>query len=184
MQIEETPLQELKIITPRVFGDERGFFYESYSEGKFREMGLPTKWVQDNHALSVKDTLRGLHFQKGDGQNKLVRCTRGSIWDVAVDIRPDSPNFGKWFGLELSAENKKMIFVPKGFAHGYLVLSDEAETQYKCSSLYDAEIETEVKWDDPDIGVEWPVEHPILSDRDKQAQSFREYAAGVGRPLD
>lgn len=183
MELEKTPLEGLTVVRPRVFRDERGFFFESYNAVKFKELGLPAEWAQDNHALSSKDTLRGLHFQKGRGQAKLVRCVRGAIWDVAVDIRPDSPTFGKWHGLELSAENQLMLFIPGGFAHGYLVLSDAAECLYKCDTVYNPQLETEVKWNDPDIGVSWPVVSPILSKRDQNARSFREYAAERGRPL-
>jgi dTDP-4-dehydrorhamnose 3,5-epimerase len=129
--------------------------------------------------MSVKDTVRGLHFQGGKGQAKLIRCVRGRVWDVAVDIRPDSPTLGKWFGVELSAENKRIFFVPAGFAHGYAVLSDEAECIYKCSTVYDPKVESGFKWNDAKVGVHWPVAHPVLSERDQTAQSFDEYLGKV-----
>lgn len=169
----ETPLVGLFVIEPKVFTDDRGFFFESYNERDFRQAGIPYSWVQDNHARSVKNTLRGLHFQKGRGQAKLVRCPRGKIFDVAVDIRPASATFGRWHGVELSEENHRMLLIPEGFAHGYAVLSDIAESLYKCDSLYDAAIEDEFAWDDPDVGIQWPVADPILSERDRNAKPFR-----------
>lgn len=179
MQVETTPLEGLRIIHPRVFDDNRGFFFESYNAERFREAGIDIDWVQDNHARSVRDTVRGLHFQRGRGQDKLVRCVRGRVWDVAVDIRPDSPTLGQWYGLELTEENKTMFFVPVGFAHGYAVLSDEAEVIYKCSNLYDAKLESGFRWNDPDVGVRWPVEEPILSQRDLTSPSFAECIASL-----
>ena len=178
MQVERTPIEGLLIVTPKVFPDHRGFFFESYNEDRFREIGIDIRWVQDNHVRSTRDTLRGLHFQRGKGQAKLVRCVRGRLWDVAVDIRPDSPTLGKWSAVELTEENKKMFFVPVGFAHGYAVLSDDAEALYKCGSVYDPELETEILWNDPDIAVEWPVKSPILSERDQNAQTFKQYLKG------
>lgn len=175
MQIETLPIEGLCLVLPRVFDDERGFFYESYNAKKFATLGLPTEWVQDNHARSGKNILRGLHFQRGKGQPKLIRCTIGSIWDVAVDIRPDSPTLGQWHGVELSEENRRMLFIPGGFAHGYLTLSDVTEVQYKCGTVYDPDLETEIAWDDDELAVDWPVDKPVLSKRDKQAQSFRAY---------
>jgi dTDP-4-dehydrorhamnose 3,5-epimerase len=180
MIIETTPLEGILIIHPQVFEDSRGFFYESYNEKKFAEHGLPTVWAQDNHSLSVKGTLRGLHFQRGKGQAKLVRCLRGSIWDVAVDIRPDSPTFTQWFGMELSDANHTMMLVAEGFAHGFVVLSDVAEIAYKCSSVYDAEIEDEIRWDEPQFGVQWPVANPILSKRDMTSGSLDAYLERIG----
>ena len=175
MQLETTPIQGLSIVLPRVFEDERGFFYESWNEAAFRAIGIDQRWAQDNHARSCAGTLRGLHFQTGPGQAKLVRCTLGSVWDVAVDIRPGSPTFRQWFGVELNDRNRKMLFIPAGFAHGYCVLSDIAETLYKCSSVYDAALESEFAWNDPEIGIAWPIASPLLSKRDTQAQSFAQY---------
>lgn len=174
MQIETTPLSGLLIIHPKIFLDSRGFFFESYNEDRFRELGLNMIWVQDNHARSVCDTVRGLHFQAGRGQDKLVRCIRGRIWDVAVDIRLDSPTLGQWYAQELTEDNKLMLYIPVGFAHGYAVLSEEADVFYKCSRVYDPKLETGFRWDDPQVGVPWPVEHPILSQRDQTSQSYQE----------
>lgn len=179
MLIEKTPLEGLLLIQPDVYADARGFFYECYNEVKFREAGLDLHWMQDNHAMSVRGTVRGLHFQHAPGQAKLVRCTRGRVWDVAVDIRPGSPTLGQWFADELSDENKTMLFIPVGFAHGYAVLSEEAEFQYKCTNIYDPKIEDGIRWNDPELGVPWPVAAPVLSVRDEQTQSFREYLAKV-----
>jgi dTDP-4-dehydrorhamnose 3,5-epimerase len=181
MEIEKTPLEGLLVLKPKVFEDTRGFFFESYNAAEFARAGIHIQWVQDNHALSVRDTLRGLHFQRGPGQPKLVRCTLGVIWDVAVDIRPDSPTLGQWHGMDLSAENKLMLLIPGGFAHGYAVLSDQAEVQYKCGTLYDPKLEDQVQWDDRDLAVRWPVASPILSQRDLSAQSFKEYLKSVGQ---
>ena len=178
MQVERTPIDGLLIVTPKVFPDHRGFFFESYNEDRFREVGIDLRWVQDNHVRSTRNTLRGLHFQRGTGQAKLVRCVRGRLWDVAVDIRPGSPTLGKWSAVELTEENKKMFYVPVGFAHGYAVLSEEAEALYKCSNVYDAELEDGIMWNDPDIAVEWPVKTPNLSERDQNAQTFKQYLEG------
>lgn len=175
MQVEHTPIEGLLIVTPTVHADRRGFFFESYNEVRFREIGIDLDWMQDNHVRSTKNTVRGLHFQRGRGQAKLVRCVRGRVWDVAVDIRPGSPTMGRWHGVELSEDNKKMFFIPVGFAHGYAVLSDEAEALYKCSNVYDPELEDGIVWNDPDLAVEWPVAAPILSRRDQDAQTFKQY---------
>jgi len=176
----ETPLAGLYVLEPKVFTHDRGFFFESNNERDFRRAGLNTVWAQDNHARSVKNTLRGMHFQKGRGQAKLVRCPRGKIFDVAVDIRPDSATFGKWYGAELSEDNHRMLYVPEGFAHGYAVLSDVAESLYKCDSLYDPAIESEFTWNDPDVGIDWPVDEPVLSERDKNAKPFRALREEIG----
>ena len=166
----------LVIIQPSVFGDDRGFFMETYSEKVFAENGIDVKFVQDNHSRSSKGVLRGLHFQKPPfAQDKLVRCTRGEVLDVAVDIRPNSLTFGQYESVLLSEENKTMFFIPKGFAHGFLVLSDIAEFQYKCSNFYNKESEGGVLYNDPTIGIDWPTvaaelvsaEPYVLSDKDK-----------------
>jgi dTDP-4-dehydrorhamnose 3,5-epimerase len=175
MKIEKTPIEGLLIIHPEVFKDDRGFFFENYNAVKFEQLGLRTDWVQSNHARSQQQTLRGLHFQRGKGQAKCVRCIQGRVWDVAVDIRPDSNTFAQWFGLELNEDNKKMILIPEGFAHGYCVLSPMAEVAYKCSTVYDAQLEAEIKWNDSALGVQWPIGDPFLSKRDVEAQSFQEY---------
>jgi dTDP-4-dehydrorhamnose 3,5-epimerase len=175
MELETTPIEGLLLVRPRIFNDERGFFYESYNAAVFERVGLPAIWLQDNHARSGRGTLRGMHFQLGPGQGKLVRCTQGHVWDVAIDIRPGSPTFGQWHGIELNDESRVMYYVPAGFAHGYCVLSETAEVQYKCTTVYDAALECEFAWNDPEIGVRWPVIDPILSKRDVNARSFAEY---------
>lgn len=164
-KVEEIP--DLIIIEPVVFNDNRGFFMETYSYREFEKAGIKEKFVQDNHSKSVKGVLRGLHFQiKPFAQSKLVRCIKGEIFDVAVDIRPDSPTFRKWFAIVLSEENKKMIYIPKGFAHGFVTLSDVAEVEYKVDSFYSPEHERGIIWNDPEIAIKWPVEVPILSSKD------------------
>ena len=175
MNKKSTILPGVIVIEPDVFKDERGFFFESYSYKKYENIGIDVRFVQDNHAKSLKNTLRGLHFSKEPGQAKLVRCTQGRIWDVVVDIKPDSSTFKKWHGFELTAENFKQVFIPVGYAHGYAVLSDTAEVQYKVSDYYNPELESEVYWDDPTIGIDWRVEEPILSERDKNAKPLDEY---------
>jgi dTDP-4-dehydrorhamnose 3,5-epimerase len=171
------------IVQPKVFKDERGWFLESYNRPAFEKAGIKETFVQDNHSKSVRNTLRGLHFQTTPGQAKLVRCTQGTIWDVAVDIRSDSPTFGRHFGCELAAQENRQLFIPVGFAHGFLVLSDSAEVQYKCSNPYVAATESGIAWDDPDLAVAWPIrpgDTPLISDRDRRNQSFREFRAAKG----
>lgn len=175
MKLVDTTIPDLKIVELQVFGDERGWFTESWNVQKFEILGLSYNFAQDNHSMSVKNTLRGLHFQTSPGQAKLVRCIQGEIWDVAVDIRPESPTFKQWFGLNLSAANHKMLMIPVGFAHGFCVLSETAEVVYKCSSVYNGETEAGFKWNDPEIAVEWPVNEPLLSDRDQSAMSFGDW---------
>ncbi len=164
-----TPFPDVWIIEPDVYEDKRGFFLESYSYKKYKDLGIATRFVQDNHAKSQKNTLRGIHFSKYPGQAKLVRCTQGRVWDVVVDLRRDSPTFKNWHGYELTARNFKQLYIPVGYGHGYAVLSDMAEVQYKVSDFYNPELESEVYWDDPTIGIDWMVENPILSVRDKNA---------------
>lgn len=171
-------LPGLVVVEPRVFRDDRGFFFEPYHAPRYKAAGIDVDFVQDNHSLSTKGVLRGLHFQKSPGQAKLIRCARGRIWDVAVDLRPDSATFRMWWGLELDSELHRQLFIPVGFAHGFCVLSDEAEVMYKCSSVYDPATEAGVSWDDPEIGVRWPIQDPIVSERDRKAQSLRAYLAG------
>ncbi|MBN1518250.1 dTDP-4-dehydrorhamnose 3,5-epimerase [Candidatus Sumerlaeota bacterium] len=175
MKLERCGIDGLYIVIPTVFRDPRGLFFESYNLDEFTRLGLNTVWRQDNLAVSSRNVLRGLHFQRGKGQAKLVSCVHGRIWDVAVDLRTDSSSFGQWHGLELIAENNLMFYIPAGFAHGYVVLSDTAKVTYKCSTVYDPELEDQIKWDDPEIGVEWPAADPIISERDQKAQSFRLY---------
>lgn len=164
-------IEGLCIIEPTVFKDERGYFVETYNQNDMKQAGLDMEFVQDNQSMSSKGVLRGLHFQKQYPQGKLVRVIRGSVFDVAVDLREHSKTFGKWFGVELSAENMKQFYVPKGFAHGYLVLSDEAEFCYKCTDFYHPGDEGGLLWNDPEIGIKWPIEEGmkvILNDRDSQ----------------
>ena len=167
MQLIPTSLKDVVILEPKVFGDARGFFFEAYNEATFRALGLPARFVQDNHSGSRKGVLRGLHYQVERPQGKLVRVLRGEIFDVAVDLRRDSAQFGQWFGLVLSAENRRMLWIPPGFGHGFLVTSDFAEVGYKATELYAPEHERSILWNDPAIGIEWPLEgRPTLSDKD------------------
>lgn len=170
MKITKTKLDGVVIIEPDVFGDNRGFFMESWSKKKMEEAGLFYDFVQDNHSKStVKGTLRGIHFQKGDkSQAKLVRCVKGAVFDVAVDLRKNSPTFKQWVGVELSAENKKQLLIPRGFGHGFVTLTDDVEFLYKADNYYAPEADAGIRWNDLDIGVEWGVENPILSEKDKK----------------
>ena len=172
------------LLKPALFRDARGFFSETYNRDTFAKAGIDTVFVQDNHSQSTGGTLRGLHFQAGSGQVKLVRCSRGKVWDVAVDIRPGSPTFGKHHAVELTPDDCAMFYVPAGFAHGFLALSDVAELQYKCSTVYDAAIESGVMWDDEELKVGWPLDRiggaPLLSERDKTNQSFAAWKKSVG----
>ena len=166
----ETEIEGVYIIEPIVFGDNRGYFMETYNYNEFKEAGLDMVFVQDNQSKSKKGVLRGLHFQKTHSQGKLVRVIEGEVFDVAVDLRKDSKTYGKWVGVILSKDNKKQFYIPEGFAHGFLVLSDEAEFTYKCTDFYHPEDEGGIAWNDPDIGVKWPmegIEKVILSDKDK-----------------
>lgn len=167
-EFEKLKLDGLVLVKPRVFADERGFFVESYKKSDFEKAGIKESFVQDNHSKSVKGVLRGLHYQKAPfAQGKLVRCTAGAIMDVAVDIRKDSLTFRKWATVELSAENAHMLYLPGGFAHGFLVLSEIAEIMYKCTTEYNPSADIGVIWNDPDIGVDWGIKDPILSPKDK-----------------
>lgn len=168
----KTDIPEVIIVKPRTFFDERGFFLEFYKKSDFQSVGIDTDFVQDNHSKSVKGVLRGLHYQLSPmAQGKLVRCIKGKIFDVAVDIRKGSPTFGKWVGYELSEENKMMLWIPKGFAHGFLTISEQAEIIYKVSgSEYSSEYERSIRWNDPKININWPMtQEPILSEKDKNA---------------
>src|SRR3989344_3069020 len=178
MKIERTDIEELYIFTPDAFVDERGFFMETYRKDKFQEFGIDAEFVQDNHSRSAKNVLRGLHFQWEPPMGKLMRVTKGSAFLVAVDIRKNSKTLGKWFGLEVSAENRKEVFAPAGFARGFCVLSDFAELQYKCTGVYTStKEESGILWNDPKIGIEWPVKDPILSEKDKVAQTLDQWLA-------
>ncbi|MCM3018704.1 dTDP-4-dehydrorhamnose 3,5-epimerase [Priestia megaterium] len=177
MKISNTHLEGVVIIEPTVFGDHRGWFMETYNEKDFLNNGINVKFIQDNQSFSsTKGTLRGLHYQLNPkSQTKLVRCTKGAIYDVAVDIRIGSPTFGEWFGIELTEENKKQLLVPKGFAHGFLTLSEDVEVQYKVDELYAPEHDRGIIWNDPSIGIEWPMDIiPVLSAKDEQAPSLKE----------
>ena len=176
MQVIQTAIPEVLILVPRIFGDDRGFFYESFNLAKFNEITcLSPNFVQDNHSKSVKNVLRGLHYQIKQPQGKLVRVTSGEVFDVAVDIRKSSPTFGRWVGEILSAENKHQMWVPPGFAHGFLVLSETAEFLYKTTNYYAPENERCIAWDDVDIGIQWPLEDtPLLSVKDQQGVMFTE----------
>ncbi len=168
MQFIETELKGAIIIEPKLLEDDRGFFYEFYHREKFLQGGIDIDFVQDNHSSSLKNVLRGLHYQHTRPQGKLVRATYGKIFDVAVDIDPSSPTYKKWVGIELSAENKTMFYIPPGYAHGFIVLSERAEMQYKCSEMYLPEYDTGIRWNDPEIGIDWPLTSDlILSEKDK-----------------
>jgi len=179
VRIVNLELDGLKLIVPDIFGDERGFLLETYNAARYSEAGIRVTFVQDNHSRSIKGTLRGLHYQAQPGQAKLVQVTLGHIWDVTVDIRPGSSTFGRWQALELDAEKREQLFIPVGFAHGFCVLSEAAEVQYKVSALYDAKTECALNYSDPDLAVRWPVESPILSARDMRAESFASFRARV-----
>lgn len=176
MKAIETELKGVFVLEPQVFGDARGWFMESWSQRKMIEAGITVDFVQDNQSFSAqKGTLRGLHYQLNPMcQAKLLRCTRGKIFDVAVDIRKGSPQFGKWVGVELSAENKKQLFIPRGFAHGFITLTDDVEVQYKADNYYAPECDGNIRWDDPDIGIKWPIAPVILSGKDEKAPLLKE----------
>lgn len=168
MKTIPTELPGVLIIEPRVFSDARGFFFESYHAERFAQAGLPDDFVQDNHSCSVRDTIRGLHYQLRRPQAKLVRVIRGAAFDVAVDVRRGSPTFGRWVGVELSGENRRQMFIPIGFAHGFCVTSEVAEVEYKCTDFYVPDDQRGVQWNDPTIGITWPAREPILSERDRR----------------
>ena len=174
-KVEHTAVQDLLVITPDVFQDDRGFFTETYRKDKFAGFGLSVEFVQDNHSRSAKNVLRGLHFQWDPPMGKLMRVTQGSAFLVAVDIRIGSTTFGKWVGVEASVENRKQVYAPSGFARGFCVLSEFAEIQYKCTGIYSNKGESGILWNDPAIGIEWPVKEPILSKKDEAAQTLGQW---------
>lgn len=176
MKVTETALKGVFVIEPQVFGDARGWFMESWSEKKLAEAGIKVNFVQDNHSFSaIKGTLRGLHYQLNPMcQAKMLRCSRGEILDVAVDIRKGSPQYAKWVAVKLSAENKKQLFIPRGFAHGFITLTDDVEVQYKADNYYAPEYDGNIRWDDPEIGVDWLIKPVILSEKDKNAPLLKE----------
>jgi dTDP-4-dehydrorhamnose 3,5-epimerase len=177
MNVVETGLPGALVVEPKVFGDERGFFMETWREDRYEEAGLPKHFVQDNLSFSRGGVLRGLHFQNPDQQGKLVYVLQGEVYDVAVDIRVGSPTFGKWAAVTLSAQNKRQFYVPEGFAHGFLVMSDAALFAYKCTARYNARAEASVLWSDPEIGISWPTDNPILSEKDRAAPPLGEVPA-------
>jgi len=174
IELELLPLAGLLLVKPTVIEDDRGFFMETYKASEFAANGIPGPFVQDNHSRSVKGVLRGLHFQRPpSAQGKLIRVVRGQVWDVAVDIRPDSPSFGKWHGVTLSGENHLILYIPPGFAHGFVTLSEEAHFLYKCTAEYDRAGEDGIRWNDPDIGIKWPVDEILVSERDAALPYFK-----------
>ena len=181
MVVTQTGIEGLILIEPQIFGDNRGYFFESYSEERYRQaLGPDVHFVQDNESLSSRGVLRGLHFQRGNqAQAKLVRVVHGEVWDVAVDLRPGSPTFGKHFGIVLTGENRLQFFIPRGFAHGFAVLSETALFQYKCDNYYAPESEDGIIWDDPDLAIPWPLDRKevILSDKDTRHRTFKDYRA-------
>jgi dTDP-4-dehydrorhamnose 3,5-epimerase len=176
MKIIDTELDGVRIIEPDVFDDQRGYFFETYQRQRYADAGIRVDFVQDNLSFSKKGTLRGLHYQHPNDQAKLVQVIQGEVFDVVVDIRQESPTFGKWIGQYISDDNKKQIFVPKGFAHGFCVLSDTALFIYKCSDFYAPQCEGGVLWSDPDVGVEWPLESPIVSEKDAKFSCLKDIA--------
>ncbi len=178
MKVTTTDIAGCCVIDPDVHGDERGFFLETFQARRYaEEAGIDREFVQDNHSRSARHVLRGLHFQRERPQGKLVRCVRGEVLDVAVDIRRDSPSFRRWVAVRLSEENKRQFWLPPGLAHGFLVLSDTADFEYKCTDYYDPADEGCLLWNDPDVGIEWPVDDPLLSDKDRRGLRLREIVA-------
>ncbi len=182
MKVEPTEIPDVLLVTPSVFEDSRGFFLETYNKSRYFDAGIDREFVQDNYSHSCRGTLRGLHYQLPQAQAKLIGVIWGAIFDVAVDIRPDSPFYGKWVGAELSQENRCQLFVPEGFAHGFCVLSETADVLYKCTDFYNPEADRGILWNDPEIGIQWPVESPLLSDKDsiqpRLADVARQYLPG------
>ncbi len=178
MKVVETPLSGVVVIEPQVFGDERGFFMETYSRDRYKQHGITQRFVQDNVSFSRRGVLRGLHFQRPRAQGKLVYVLSGEVFDVAVDIRVGSPTFGKWHGVTLSAENKWQFYLPPDFAHGFIVTSDTALFTYKCTDYYAPEDESAIRFDDPEIGIDWPLQNPVLSDKDRRAPALKDIARG------
>jgi dTDP-4-dehydrorhamnose 3,5-epimerase len=178
MQLQKTKMKDLVIIHPDVFPDERGYFFESFHKEKFRELGIEADFMQDNESMSMKGVLRGLHFQLPPfSQGKLVRVVRGSVLDVAVDLRKNSPTFGQWESFTISADNKLMAFVPAGFAHGFLVLEDYTIFQYKCTNYYNRESESGIIWNDPDLNIDWGIDNPVVSEKDLKGLYFKDFVS-------
>lgn len=179
MRFLNTSLPGFMIVEPTVHADERGFFVETFRESALRDAGIETAWVQDNHARSQRGVLRGMHFSVDPGQEKLVRCARGRVLDVVLDVRLGSPSFGRWEAVELDDESGRQVYVPLGFAHGYLVLSETADVAYKCSAYYDGSKERGIAWDDPEVGIAWPEGEKTISDRDRAAPRLAEVAESI-----
>jgi dTDP-4-dehydrorhamnose 3,5-epimerase len=177
IKVESRHLGEIVVLVPEIFQDNRGFFMETFRVDQFQVLGLPSQFVQDNHSRSAKGVLRGLHFQWDPPMGKLMRVSLGSAFLVAVDIRIDSPTRGKWFGIEASTANRRQVWAPPGFARGFCVLSEVAEIQYKCTGLYNSKAESGIRWNDPQIGIEWPVIEPSLSEKDRKAQTLEQWLA-------
>lgn len=180
MEVVATPIGSVTLIKPKVWGDARGYFVETWQQERYAAAGIDLPFVQDNHSRSAHGILRGLHFQRTRPQGKLVHVSLGSVFDVVVDIRPGSPSFGQWYGVELTQDNQWQLWVPPGLAHGFVVTSEYAHFHYKCTEYYCPQDEGAIRWNDPDLGVVWPVECPVLSDKDKIAPSWREFQAGLG----
>lgn len=186
MKTMDTALPGVLVIEPQVFGDARGFFMETFHQARYAELGVPETLVQDNLSQSKQGVLRGLHYQYPNPQGKLIQVLKGEVFDVAVDIRVGSPTFGKWVGVVLSNENKRQVYIPQGFAHGFLVTSDEALFAYKCTEFYSPETEGAIRWNDPDIGIQWPIDNPTLSEKDRSLPKLKEIDKSrlpVYRPL-
>jgi dTDP-4-dehydrorhamnose 3,5-epimerase len=179
MKIEPTDLPDVMVLTPARFGDDRGWFSETFNAARMAGLGLDMVWVQDNHSMSAKaGTLRGLHYQSPPhAQDKLVRCSKGAVLDVAVDIRRGSPGYGKWVGVELTPENGRQLLVPKGFLHGFVTKAPDTEVQYKCSDVYAPDCDGAIRWNDPDLGIDWGVSAPVLSAKDAAAPAFRDFTS-------
>lgn len=178
MEFIETPLKGLVVINPRVFEDARGYFFESYNKDAFAKAGLNMNFVQDNQSLSQRGVLRGLHFQNNPhAQGKLVRVINGSVYDVAVDIRKSSPTYGQWFGIELTEKNKSMMYIPEGFAHGFVTLEDNTVFSYKCTNVYNKAAEDCLLWNDADLGINWQINNPLLSEKDLQGKKFKDFVS-------
>lgn len=179
MEVVATPIGSVTLIKPKVWGDARGYFVETWQQERYAAAGIDLPFVQDNHSRSAYGILRGLHFQKTRPQGKLVHVSLGSVFDVVVDIRPGSPSFGQWYGVELTQDNQWQLWVPPGLAHGFVVTSEYAHFHYKCTEYYCPQDEGAIRWNDPDLGVVWPVECPVLSQKDSVAPSWREFQAGL-----
>ena len=181
MEFERTPIQGVILVKPKIFGDNRVLFVETWQKQRYEEIGIKYPFVQDNHSRSVYGVLRGLHYQKEHAQGKLVSVSLGSVFDIAVDIRPHSPTFGKWYGVELSADNQWQLWIEPGLAHGFAVTSEIAHFHYKCTDYYYPQYEASIHYADPDLGIHWGIANPILSEKDKAAPSFKAYCQSIGK---